>query len=506
MEKHLSVEQKLTKAMLDLRQLRPFYSGVYEVMEKEPCDTIDTIAVSLEKIFYNEKFIDETTYPEVLFTVLHAVAHIALRHITRREQRDPLLWNQACDLYVNKLLSSEFQLPAPGVETKQGTHCSITMPLGSFFHPDLDLEVDFVEKLYQELKVSEESSDDKEPDGSDGDGGDDQENQEGTVDENKEGGNPQNEDGEEEEQDENLTDDPQTDPATDDSQDTTADTKEDTQEQSQDATGSDSEEDNAPENPTDSNADSSKQTPTNAGNDLIDSLDDPLTQQRKAEKLLKEAQTKGEMNRQALGIGDTTSLLEREVQRSLRSQLDWRKLLRSYLRAADPSDMSFSTPDRRFFYQDTILPGVNCEELHALFDVKICIDTSGSITPDDLSDFYGEVWCLCKQFQIKAELLFWDVEIENSGEFENYKEMTYTKARGGGGTDPSCLFDYFESKLCKQKPAVTLIFTDGYLGEKYNKPRRGRRFKNTIWVMTDGANPTFQPAFGVVAPCKKQRF
>jgi predicted metal-dependent peptidase len=41
---------------------------------------------------------------ELLFILIHEIAHVALKHICRGENREPILWNIACDLYVNKII------------------------------------------------------------------------------------------------------------------------------------------------------------------------------------------------------------------------------------------------------------------------------------------------------------------------------------------------------------------------------------------------------------------
>ena len=104
----LTVEQKFAKIMLHLRMLRPFYSAVYEVIEKRESDLVPTVGVGTNELVYNYEFINKTSFDELIFIMLHEVGHIALQHVARRENRDPELWNIACDFYINKVLSDEF--------------------------------------------------------------------------------------------------------------------------------------------------------------------------------------------------------------------------------------------------------------------------------------------------------------------------------------------------------------------------------------------------------------
>ena len=125
------------------------------------------------------------------------------------------------------------------------------------------------------------------------------------------------------------------------------------------------------------------------------------------------------------------------------------------------------------YYQRAIYPGQQTEDSNMIKGVKVCIDTSGSISDTDIEYFCGQVFELTKQFDIDAELIYWDTSIESTGNFTGYKEFERVSLIGRGGTDPSVIFDYFDTKKCKVKPVVSLIFTDGYFStHKINKKQR----------------------------------
>lgn len=484
---YLTVPQKLAKIMLDLRTLRPFYSGVYEVLEKESASYEGAFSFTASKLYYNEKNMETMEYSELLFGALQIVATLALSYFSRQQGRDPKIWNIAYTLYINKLLATEFQISAPG-ETVSVENIEITMPKNALFSNEVDLEKDFVEKLYADFMNMQEGLKGEESSGSEeerelqellesGDSGstismmefldEQEENDDATETLNQKGGGSPKNDGE---------------------QVSLGEEKEETEGDSEEGEERSSLTGNLPPDVTEN--DDALLKP-------IDSFEDQLEKERQDEKFLKEAQTRAKLLQESMNIGSETCLLQREVEKYHTKSLDWRTLLRQYLRNADPSDVSFASPDKRFFYQKMILPGVTVDE--ELCDVKLCIDTSGSVTDVELATFLGQVHHLCKKFKISAQLIYWDTEIKNMGDFQDYKQIEQIKGAGGGGTDPSCLFDYFESKACKIKPIVTLIFTDGYVGNLFEKPKRNRRFKNTIWVMSQNHNPTFQPAFGKIA-------
>jgi predicted metal-dependent peptidase len=159
-------------------------------------------------------------------------------------------------------------------------------------------------------------------------------------------------------------------------------------------------------------------------------------------------------------------------------------------------------PDKRMFYQDAIYPGQDVSADNKLKNVKICIDTSGSISQLDLQRILGQVLDLLKQFKVTAELICWDAEAYSMGQLTSEIQIPNADLVGGGGTDPNCVFKYFESKDCKIKPFVTLIFTDAYFSMDNFKDSYKKKYKNTIWIMTEDHDDDFKPPFGKVAFAK----
>lgn len=60
-------------------------------------------------VFYNDKKIvinpsDSFTIENYKFLIAHEIFHVALKHNSRRGNRDPLMWNLACDFVINRWL------------------------------------------------------------------------------------------------------------------------------------------------------------------------------------------------------------------------------------------------------------------------------------------------------------------------------------------------------------------------------------------------------------------
>lgn len=415
--KDMTVSHKLARVIIDLRKFRPFYSAVYETIEK--IEVIDnplfTMAVTVDSLMYNPKFVERLSYEEFLFNICHEIAHISLMHVLRRQNRDRIIWNLACDYYVNKLITQEFDIHP---ETKAYNsrfniaYCDNNLDL---FDNTIDIEIDSCEAIYERL-----------------------------LEEYKSESNPLNK----------------------------VNTKRHV-------------------------------IPNGYTPDLIEDSGNSSIPKIQLEQIVSEMISKALVNAEIIGssgIGQTSSILDRHVKKIIRGKIDWKKILRKHLQTATLTDNSFSKLDKRYIYMDRIVAGQVEDEKNKLEGLKICIDASGSVSDEDLAVFLGQVYKMCKQLKISAEVIYWDTLITSKGTFKGYKEFERVKQIGGGGTDPACLFEYFLSKDCKSKPIVTLIFTDGYLGKKFDTTLNKRKFKDTIWILNEKGNKNFKPSFGKIVP------
>lgn len=437
----LDIESKFAKAFHNLSNLRPFYSAIYESMIKIESDKVPTMGVSCKQVIYNRKFVENLEFEELMFVDLHEIAHVALMHVSRRKNRDPELWNIACDLYVNRLLAEEFDI-IPGETSSNGL---IKFLPDALYCGTLDIENDYAERIYEDLykQASENGYNNSK-----------------------------------------LKD------------------IEDNKSFHFEYSGSGKDKDDYYNSKSSrlSNCNKRFEIDLKPGTyvlDISDENSDQISKENENRKVLQDARTRFEMgNRNA---GDSAGLLKFKVDEILKSHLDWRKLLRKYCIKATRSDTSFSKPDKRMYYQQAIYPGQAMDGLGEIKGVKVCFDSSGSISDTDIAYFYGQIRDILKEFKLKAELIYWDTDIASCGDFSNFTEMKRVQACGRGGTNPDCIFEYFDSKACKIKPIVTLVFTDGYIGGNQDRAKWKRKYKDTIWVMTKNYSRDFKPAFGQLA-------
>lgn len=164
------------------------------------------------------------------------------------------------------------------------------------------------------------------------------------------------------------------------------------------------------------------------------------------------------------------------------SKCNWRQLLHDYIQY-DKSDYTFSHPDRRYLYNDTILPsfmenvdGYNVRKLWAV------IDTSGSVSDDGLANAMNEIYGSISQVNMNGWVSFFDTDVSEPIPFKKPEDLKDLEPIGCGGTDFEAIFrsipKYFENEL----PEIIVVLTDGYADFPDESEALGIP---VIWVIID---------------------
>ena len=141
---------------------------------------------------------------------------------------------------------------------------------------------------------------------------------------------------------------------------------------------------------------------------------------------------------------------------------DWKQLLHDFLHC-DQYDYTFLPPDRRYAGADFYLPAFNADDEDGSADeIWVCVDTSGSITDEELTCAMEEILDAMRQTHLRGKLSFFDSMITDPEPFETEEELKKLVPMGGGGTSFRIIFDYLRNRLYPDMPKAILIFTDGY--------------------------------------------
>jgi predicted metal-dependent peptidase len=110
---------KLIKARTILLVTQPFFGCLALHLELVECPEnsplqLRTMAVDGAHMFYFPEFVLKLSEEELVGVVAHEVLHCAFQHMTRRQHRNPVVWNFAGDYVINDcLLKAAFTLPKP---------------------------------------------------------------------------------------------------------------------------------------------------------------------------------------------------------------------------------------------------------------------------------------------------------------------------------------------------------------------------------------------------------
>jgi predicted metal-dependent peptidase len=196
------------------------------------------------------------------------------------------------------------------------------------------------------------------------------------------------------------------------------------------------------------------------------------------------------------GRGLTPLAAERVIKELKEVQTDWRTVLENFIQE-EINDYSFSPPDRRFEDSPFFLPDFN-EKDERVEDILFMIDTSGSMSDEQITTAYSEIKGAIDQFdgKLKGWLGFFDAVVVKPQEFENEDEFKIIRPAGGGGTSFDIIFEYVQNEMIDKPPASIIILTDGYAPFPDEKEAMGIP---VLWIIN---NEDVQPPWGKVTRIK----
>jgi len=132
-------------------------SGLFEMPHVED-NSIPTMATDGATVLYNKDFVLSIQEPEIDFTRIHELFHKIMKHHLRIGNRNPIIWNFACDFVIN---------PKVAELSYHGQHGNkshvITMPQGGLYDPKYkgkteEWVYDDLAKNYDVVEISSNSN------------------------------------------------------------------------------------------------------------------------------------------------------------------------------------------------------------------------------------------------------------------------------------------------------------------------------------------------------------
>ncbi len=400
---------------------QPFFGSLALRLPIRPDPARETLASDGHEIRYSPDWVANTDADLIKTAIGRVVLACALKHHTRRGQREPGRWQHASQLVTHGLLrDAGLKLP-PDAEAWDGIS---------------------VEQAYDRLPEPQEGGgqgNDGPPSAGDGAGGPqpDADDDDGSSDSDDGNGSA------------NASDD--SDPQVDDG----------------DAGPGDAADGGDPQPRDRSSADSDSGTPPSCDpsgtGEVMDSpagSDDEAGAGQAPPDVSAEEQAWDEAMHQALNLakaqGKAPGAVEETVRDAHRSTLDWRSLLRRYMTDAAARDYSWSVPNRRFIDSGLYLPSIRSEGMGTL---AVIIDTSGSVDSDALAAFWSEVREVAAEIDPeRIVVLQVDAAVQDEEHYAPGELPERIVVKGRWGTDFRPGFE----RLAEQgiQPAVCLYFTD----------------------------------------------
>lgn len=424
--------RRMTEARAALVRDNPFF-GHLSMGLQLACAPCETACVDGKRLIFDPEFAEKLSSQELQFVTLHEVMHCVMEHCTRGRNLYSLMFNIACDIVVNSTILDMWGMDSFKIAGEEVMHLSPDGQEGRLYN---------AEEIYHMLLQKQRKALENGCMGLDGTGG--------NVSRVDRGDDPNGGKGKTG-KDGNTSD-----------KTRTAGTS---------GKGKSGKGGAATEGKGVAGKGVSEDSFDSESNQMFDSMDIPSFDRHDLwQGICDKTQLRDDWNgriRNAIKeYGDSTGMpqsIRRVVQElAERAGLDWKQLLHDFLQF-EQYDYTFVPPDRRYAGADFYLPAFNVDEDDgSANDIWVCVDTSASISEEELATAMTEILDAMRQTRLKGKISFFDSNITEPEPFESEAELKKITPSGGGGTSFHIIFKYLQERMYPELPKAILIFTDGY--------------------------------------------
>ena len=441
---HNDAQQLITRARASLVMEHPFFGSLALRLRLKADPACADMWTDGKTLVYNPAFAAALSPKSLVGALAHEVLHLAFGHHLRRKGRDSAQWNRACDLAVNHIL----------LET------GFTLPQGFTHNPAYaGMSAD---EIFEALASLQDAPDNKGAKGAQAAQG--TEKAEGAGSSSFEGGT-------------------QTKPGP----------------QPKNAQGG-KQQDKQKDQPNPQATAGNKAAPHGTGKTeqsggkvsfIGEVADHPDAQGAQNDQALKAAQQEADIAmmqalQRARHMGSMPAGLARQLAHALRPKLDWQSLLQRFLEQCAQNDYSWTSPNRRYLYQNIYLPARREARLP---HVALAVDCSGSVDEQALSMFCAELTNVLESYDTTLTVLFHDTKVQKTITLTRMDMPATLTPVGGGGTDYRPICTHIEDQ--NLQPTCLIWFTDLECNRYPAEPDYP-----VLWVCS--AQHEDQPPFGQV--------
>lgn len=160
----MKARERISKTIINVMDKLPFYSELMmrsKILEfpeqvKSAPNFCPSMAVAIDgNIYYDEEFVNSLSEGELMFVILHESLHKAYLHLHRIGKRDPLTWNIAADIHVDREVKNDL-MDRQGIRAEIPGKRIIADRYGTIELPALGVKIEdchkkTVEQIYDEI-------------------------------------------------------------------------------------------------------------------------------------------------------------------------------------------------------------------------------------------------------------------------------------------------------------------------------------------------------------------
>jgi len=176
-------------------------------------------------------------------------------------------------------------------------------------------------------------------------------------------------------------------------------------------------------------------------------------------------------------IGNVPGEIERIIKEMLKSQVNWKVLLKNAIMKGLGKNVKriWTRPSRKY----PLFPG---KELLKINKVIVMIDTSGSISDNELQQFVSEVYSIVREIS-DVIVILWDADVQGEFKLKRPSDVSKIKITGGGGT---YIYPVLKYAIKKCPNGLYVILSDWNIGDANNNAVKQLLLKmKPICITTD---------------------
>lgn len=196
---------------------------------------------------------------------------------------------------------------------------------------------------------------------------------------------------------------------------------------------------------------------------------------------------------QSAGAGNVPGNVKRMINELTSPKINWRELITQQIQSTVKHDYTWTIPNKKQFSNGFVLPNMRKDQA---IDVCVAIDTSGSISNEQLKVFYSEIAGIMQSYDdYNIKIWCFDTNVHNPQDYDisNGDNLVNYEAKGFGGTDFEVNWNWMKYEAVE--PKLLIVFTDGEPFGSWGDPD----YCDTVWIIHNKYRKDIAPPFGVSA-------